>query len=576
MLKQQTKLRVRLYARLSKDDGDADKESNSITNQLQMLRYNAKEKGFEVIGEYVDDGYSGTTFNRPDLNRMIKDAMDDPEPSGIMVKDMSRFGRNNAMFMYYVEEIFPNNDILFIALNDDVDTRFDENEMMPFKSIMNEYYARDTSKKIRSVKKTTALSGGFCGSFAPYGYVVDPENKRKLLVDPDTAPIVKRIFELSKQGNSVHQIARTLCEDGVLIPRAYRAMKNGTLETSTGFKFPTDWVAKNVKMILENQVYLGHMVSHKTQTKSFKNKKPVAVPKEEWIIVRNTHEAIIDEETFELVQKFISVKKQPNKTGRPNIFVGLVKCPDCGRNMAFSNPNGREPRFRCRTYVRNSNLCTTHAISYEALQQIVMSDIQKHIKNMEALGDQFIQEMHELSEKGGSKKIKQFEKDLEVAEKRIAEIDNVIMKLFEQNALGKISDERFEKMSSAYESEQKELAQKRDELRTKIRAEEKKTQSTNQFLETIRKYETVTELNRSMLVELIDSIYVYQAEGTGRDRKQRVEINYRFLAGSQCGIAWWNDHTVDSSKHLFSRFVLGDPSFREAIRCQPPGTKNLL
>lgn len=325
--------------------------------------------------------------------------------------------------------------------------------------------------------------------------------------------------------------------DGVLIPRAYRAMKNGTLETSTGFKFPTDWVAKNVKMILENQVYLGHMVSHKTQTKSFKNKKPVAVPKEEWIIVRNTHEAIIDEETFELVQKFISVKKQPNKTGRPNIFVGLVKCPDCGRNMAFSNPNGREPRFRCRTYVRNSNLCTTHAISYEALQQIVMSDIQKHIKNMEALGDQFIQEMHELSEKGGSKKIKQFEKDLEVAEKRIAEIDSVIMKLFEQNALGKISDERFEKMSSAYESEQKELAQKRDELRTKIRAEEKKTQSTNQFLETIRKYETVTELNRSMLVELIDSIYVYQAEGTGKDRKQRVEINYRFLAGSQCGIA---------------------------------------
>ena len=543
MLKQQTKLRVRLYARLSKDDGDADKESNSIINQLQMLRYNAKEKGFEVIGEYVDDGYSGTTFNRPDLNRMIKDAMDDTEASGIMVKDMSRFGRNNAMFMYYVEEIFPNNDILFIALNDDVDTRFDENEMMPFKSIMNEYYARDTSKKIRSVKKTTALNGGFCGSFAPYGYVVDPENKRKLLVDPDTAPIVKRIFELSKQGNSVHQIARTLCEDGILIPRAYRAMKNGTLETSTGFKFPTDWVAKNVKMILENQVYLGHMVSHKTQTKSFKNKKPVAVPKEDWIIVKNTHEAIIDEETFELVQKFISVKKRPNKTKRPNIFVGLVKCPDCGRNLAFSNPNGRDPRFRCRTYVRNSSLCTTHSISYEALQQIVMSDIQKHIQNMGTLGDQFIQEMHELSEKGGCQKIKQFEQDLEIAEKRISEIDNVIMKLFEQNALGKISDERFEKMSFAYENEQKELTQKRNELKEKIRAEEKKTRSTNQFLETIRKYEKVTELNRSMLVELIDSIYVYQAEGTGKDRKQRVEINYRFLAGSQCGIAlgqWMN------------------------------------
>ena len=526
MLKQQTKLPVRLYARLSKDDGDADKESNSITNQLQMLRYHAKEKGFEVIGEYVDDGISGTTFDRPDLNRMIKDAMEDTRPTGIMVKDMSRFGRNNAMFMYYVEEIFPNNDILFIALNDDVDTRFDENEMMPFKSIMNEYYARDTSKKIRSVKKTMALNGGFCGSFAPYGYMVDPKNKRQLLVDPETAPTVKRIFELSKQGNSVHQIARALCEDGILIPRAYRAMKNGTLDTSNGFKFPTDWVGKNVKMILENQVYLGHMVSHKTQTKSFKNKKLVSVPKEEWIIVRNTHEAIVDEETFELVQKFISVKKRPNKTGRPNMFVGLVKCPDCGRNMAFSNPNGREPRFRCRTYARNSNLCTTHAISYDALQQIVMGDIQKHIKSMEALGDQFIEEMHELSEKGGGQKIKQFRQDLEIAEKRIAEIDSVIMKLFEQNALGKITDERFEKMSSAYENEQKELTHKRDDLKKRIIAEEKKTQSTNQFLETIRKYETVTELNRSMLVELIDSIYVYQAEGTGKDRKQRVEINY--------------------------------------------------
>ena len=451
--------------------------------------------------------------------------------------DMSRFGRNNAMFMYYVEEIFPNNDILFIALNDDVDTRFDENEMMPFKSIMNEYYARDTSKKIRSVKKTTALNGGFCGSFAPYGYVVDPENKRKLLVDPDTAPTVKRIFELSKQGNSVHQIARILCEDGILVPRAYRAMKNGTLETSTGFKFPTDWVGKNVKMILENQVYLGHMVSHKTQTKSFKNKKLVPVPKEDWITVRNTHEPIIDEETFELVQKFISVKKQPNKTGRPNMFVGLVKCPDCGRNMAFSNPNGRDPRFRCRTYARNSNLCTTHAISYDALKQIVMGDIQKHIRSMEALGDQFIEEMHELSEKGGSQRIRQFKQDLELTEKRIAEIDSVIKKLFEQNAFGKISDERFEKLSSDYENEQRELAQKRNDLRAKIRDEEKKSQSTNQFLETIRRYETVTELSRSMLVELIDSIYVYQAEGTGKDRRQKVEINYRFLAGSQCGIA---------------------------------------
>lgn len=246
---------------------------------------------------------------------------------------------------------------------------------------------------------------------------------------------------------------------------------------------------------------------------------------------------IIDEETFELVQKFISVKKRPNKTGRPNMFVGLVKCPDCGRNMAFSNPNGREPRFRCRTYARNSNLCTTHAISYDALVKIVMDDIQKHIKNMETLGDQFIEEMRVLSESGGGKKIKQFKQELELAEKRIAEIDSIIMKLFEQNVAGKISDGRFEKMSVTYENEQRELEERRKALKEKIEAEDYKTKNTNQFLETIRKYENVTELNRSMLVELIDSIYVYQAEGTGKERTQKVEINYRFLCESQCGIA---------------------------------------
>lgn len=537
MSKQQTRLRVRLYARLSKDDGDADKESNSIVNQLKMLRYHAKENGFKVIGEYVDDGYSGTTFNRPDLNRMIEDALADNEPNGILVKYMSRFGRNNAMFMYYVEEIFPNNDIQFIALNDDVDTRFDDNEMMPFKSIMNEYYARDTSKKIRSVKKTTALSGGFCGSFAPYGYQTEQKNKQKLLIDPETAPIVKRMFEMSKQGNSIHQIARALCEDGILIPRAYRAKKNGTLETSIGFRFPTDWVAKNVKNILENQVYLGHMVSHKTQTKSFKNKKLIALPKEEWIVVKNTHEAIIDEETFELVQKFISVKKQPTKTGKPNIFVGLLKCPDCGRNMAYNSRLYKNGGYRCRTYTRNANLCTRHVITYDALSEIVMKDIQKHVQSMGELGDQFIEGMRTLSNTSGNDKIQQYQKELAKIEKRIGELDSIVTKLFEQNALGKISDERFYKMSSTYDDEQRNIVERREDLKVKIEAEEKRKNGTNQFLETIRKYENVTELNRAMLVELIDCIYIYEAEGTGDERTQKIEINYRFLAESQCGIA---------------------------------------
>lgn len=532
MLKQQAnnKEKVVLYSRLSRDDG-LDKESNSIANQREMLKRYAKENKFYVYDEYIDDGFSGTTFNRPALNRMFED-IEAGKVNVVLVKDMSRLGRNNALFMYYVEEVFPDLDVRFIAINDMVDTAQDDNEIMPFKSVLNEYYARDISKKIRSSIRTTALTGGFTGAFAPYGYLVDPENKKKLIVDPETAPIVKRIFELSQQGTSTHQIARILCKDGILVPRAYRAKKKGILEQSKGFTFPTDWVGKNVKMILENQVYLGHMVSHKSQTKSFKNKKIVPVPKEDWIVVENTHEAIIDKETFEIVQKFISVKKQPNKTGKPNIFVGLVKCPDCGRNLAYSNPNGNEPRFRCRTYARNTELCTTHAISYKALYEIVQNDIKNHVNSMEELGDHFIKEMRELSETSGSQKIHQFNQELVSLEKRIDEIDSIFTKLIEQNALGKITDERFSKMSMNYETEQAEVVQSYRELKSKIKSEEEKVQGTDRFLETISKYKDVTELNRSMLCELIDSIYVYQAEGIGKERTQKVEINYRFLAVS--------------------------------------------
>lgn len=533
MLKQQTK--TAFYCRISRDDG-IDKESNSIANQRAMLKQYANAYGLQVYDEYIDDGYSGTTFDRPALSRMFED-IETGKVHVVLVKDMSRLGRNNALFMYYVEEVFSDLDIRFIAINDRVDTDQEDNEIMPFKSVLNEYYARDTSKKIRSSKRTTALTGGFTGSFAPYGYQIDPENKQKLIIDPEAAATVERIFELSKAGSSTHQIARTLCNDGILIPRAYRASKKGTLEQNKGFRMPTDWVGKNVKMILNNQVYLGHMVSHKTQTKSFKNKKPVKVSKEDWITVKHTHTAIIDEETFELVQKFIHVKKQPTKTGKPNLFVGLVKCPDCGRNLAYSNPKGKEPRFRCRTYVRNSNLCTTHSISYIALFKIILNDIEKHVMNMETLGNQFMEEMRELSEKSGNKKIHQFKRELVNLEKRIDEIDRIITKLFEQNTLGKISDERFSKMSLTYEAEQKEVTQRYEELQDQVEVEEKKTARTDKFMETIRKYETVTELNRSMLCELVDSIYVYQAEGTGKERKQRVEINYRFLWGSQCGIA---------------------------------------
>ena len=539
MTKQQARLRVRLYARLSKDDGDADKESNSITNQLQMLRYYSKEKGFEIIDEYVDDGYSGTTFNRPDLNRMIEDAMEDTQPSGIMVKDMSRFGRNNAMFMYYVEEIFPNNDILFIALNDDVDTRYEDNEMMPFKSIMNEYYARDTSKKIRSVKKTTALSGGFCGSFAPYGYRVDPNNKRKLLIDPETAPIVKRIFEMSKQGNSVHQIARTLCEEKILIPRAYRAMKNGTLETSTGFRFPTDWVGKNVKMILENQVYLGHMVSHKTQTKSFKNRKLVAVPKEDWIVVKNTHEAIIDEETFELAQKRIATRQRPTKVDEIDLFSGLLFCGDCGYKMYAVRGAGtleRKHAYTCGNYrnrARNDMLCTTHYIRKSVLKELVLADLQRVTSYVKEHEQEFIETANECSAKAVQKTLTQQRKELDKAQNRINELNILFRKLYEDNALGKLSDEQFAFLTSGYDEEIKTLTRRIAELSQEIDNATERSADVKRFVALVRRYTAIEELTYENVHEFIDRILIHELDKETNTRK--IEIFYSFVGRVDTG-----------------------------------------
>lgn len=528
-MKQQSKLRIRIYARLSKDDGDVEKESNSITNQLQLLRQHAKEKGFEIVGEYVDDGYSGTTFDRPDVKRMINDAISDKEPNGIMVKDLSRFGRNNAVGMFYISEVFPNHDIQFIAVNDNVDSRFDENEMMPFKSIMNEYYARDISKKVRSIKTMMALHGDYLGSIPPYGFEYDPNNRHRLVPDKETSVIVKRIFRMLLQGYSAWQISSIFCKEGILIPRAYYGKKHNKFQSSKSYKFPTDWKNKVIIGIATNPVYLGHTVSNKCHTKSYKNKKLVYVPKEDWVIVKNTHEAIIDEETFNRVQSIVSVKRRNiGKKTYDNIFIGLVKCPDCGRNLVAQKAKDKI-KLRCGSYSRHTNLCTNHYIDYDNLAHIVITDIRKYVQEIGLNGDEFYKKIRKFNEKSEQDKIRKLSQDIVNAEKRIAEIDHIINKLFEQSALGIISENRFQRMSIIYENEQAELMTKLKRLLEQKEKENAKTQQTDQFMKLIKKYEKVTELNREMLCELVEFIHVYQAEGRGKSRTQRVDIKYRFM-----------------------------------------------
>ena len=537
MLKQQAKSRVRLYARLSKDDKDADKESNSIINQLQMGRLWAKENNSIIVGEYLDDGYPGTSFNRPDFNKLMKDAIDDPEPSSIWVKDMSRFGRNNAQLLYHVDEILPNNDILFIAQNDQIDTSEEYSILLPFKSMINEMYSRDQSVKIRSTKKAMALSGKNTSSFAAYGYMKDPQNKYQLLIDPETNQIIKKMIGYLKKGGSLNQLAHELCREGVLIPRAYRAKKNGTLEQAKGFKLPTNWKAKTIQRILSNPVHLGHSVAHKTENKSFKSKSIVPIPESEWLIVKNTHEATMDQETFDLIQKIISIKKKPTKQGTTKLFTGLVKCPDCGRSLAYHSGGSRgKPYLRCRTYVENPSLCKTHTISYASLCDIVLNDIQGHLKNMKTLGEDFTFKMRELSEKNAKDNTSQIKQSLSILTKRSNEIDVMLIKLFEQHVQGKLTEERYEKMSLAYEHEQEDIAKRVEDMKQKVKAMDNQSEKTDALLKVIRKYENVTKLNREMLIELVDTIYVYHAKGRGNKRTQRVEINYRFINQSLCDI----------------------------------------
>jgi len=537
MLKQQTQqLRIRLYTRLSKDDGDVDKESNSIITQLELGRRWCKENNSIIIEEYIDDGYSGTMFERPAFKRMMNDIESDKLPSGILVKDMSRFGRNNAIVMYYVEEILPKQNVTFIALNDNVDTRSDDgNELMPFKSIINEYYARDLSKKIRSAKRNQALQGRFIGSTAPYGYKRSATDKYVLEIDEDANRVVKKIFSLAYRGKSNHWIARYLYRANILSPGPYREYKKGIPLNESKRHYrnpPTYWMPKAVRRILMNQVYLGHTVAHKRQSKSFKNRTLVDNPKEKWIIIENTHPRTVDDEVFKLIQKFLSVKKRTRKKGKPGLFTGLVKCPDCEKNLVLSRSRAAGKSYaklRCSSYSKNARLCTSHIIRYDDIYQIVLDSIKERLSKMNALGNNFTDKIEALSAENSKSSLKTLDKELAKNKNRLKEIDTMIMRLFEQNALGKMSDERQEQMTIAYENEQIEIKSKITELHAEIADSEKHLENTQYHIDIISKYKDVSSLTREMICELIDFIYVYDAVGKGEERKQDVKITYRFL-----------------------------------------------
>ena len=531
MLKQQTNVAA-IYKRLSRDDG-GDAESNSIVTQGQMLRRYAKEHGFVVYDEYTDDGVSGTTFERKDFKRMIRD-IEDGKIGIVLCKDLSRLGRNNAMVAYYTEIFFPDNDVRFIAVSDAIDTFHGDNEIMPFKSVVNEYYAKDISRKVRSAYRTKALNGEFTAPHAPYGYRKNPENKRQLIVDENTAGNVRRIFQMAADGLSPFKIASQLSKEQILTPRAYTASIHGKYKNCFNPKYPTDWNNGTIMTILQNREYLGHLVCNRSTTKSFKNRKIVQIPEEQWIETQNTHEPIVEQYVFDMAQKVVRVKKRENTAGHDNIFAGILKCSDCGCSLGYvkGKTEGHQGAYNCNLYRKQSTkYCTAHYITHKALYTLVLEDIKRNA----AIAGKYEGELAEYAQKIASGnadgKYTRLRKDLDKCKQRSAELYAITKKLLEQNALGGITDEQFISMSAEYEKEKKELTSKIAELQAQFDKRDAEGSNTMNFLNAVRKYSEITELTANILNDLIDSIVVYDAEGKcmKKNRVQRVEINYKFI-----------------------------------------------
>ncbi|MDR1559416.1 MAG: recombinase family protein [Clostridiales bacterium] len=516
--------RAAIYCRLSRDDG-GDAESNSIINQRALLQRYAKDNNFIIHDEYVDDGYSGTGFDRPEFKRMIAD-IEDGKINTVICKDLSRLGRNNAMVAYYTEIFFPDNNVRFVAVNDAIDTFEGENEIMAFKSVINEYYARDISKKVRSSKRIRAINGQHNSGNAPYGYAKNPEDRHKLIIDEEAAKTVRAIFSMAADGVGYYSISKWLYNENILTPAAYFHQQTGKNNYRFDPDFPCDWSPRSIQRILRSMVYIGHMVSHKQASKSFKNHKLIDLPKEEWIIVENTHEPIIDPDLFEKVQQIISVKKRANKRLGSNIFAGLLICADCGRHLVYMSTQGR---FNCDGY-RHSNRvgadrrCTPHGVSYAAVYETVAANMNAVVSGVFNKSD-FITQMLKSTEDTSSHDQKALQKLIS----RDNELKTLIKKAFERNALGFITDSTFEDLYGGYQKEQNAVTAKIDKLQAKLSAEKSNNTRAGRILELTRHYTEISELTRETLLDLIEKIVVYEPSRTGENKRGcRLDIHYRF------------------------------------------------
>lgn len=521
-----------LYCRLSQEDELAG-ESGSIQHQKQILSEYAQKNGFPNPRFFVDDGYSGVEFDRPGYNEMIA-LVESGNVSTIIVKDHSRLGRNRLMMGYLIEEKFPDYGVRYIAVNDAVDTAKGVDESLAIRDLFNEWHARDTSKKIKAVVQAAARRGERIGTNPPYGYQKDPNNPKQIVPNEDTAPVVRRIFSLCAGGLGPSKIARILKEDKVLKPTIYNFQTSGVSHSKLNTDRPYDWCSRTVANILEHEEYIGTTVNCRAYIPSFKSKKERRNPPEKWLRFENTHEPIIDRETWDIVQRVRQGKRRPNKMGEMDLLSGLVECGTCGSKHYFcrcGSWNEDQYTYVCGKYHTHKDECTPHTIKAVALHQIVLAEIQRVTEEAKQHREQFLQRAVDRHSSQLKKELFAKTRELEKARKRLVDLDTLFRKTFEQLALENLSEVQFKSLTGGYEAEKQELLALSERLEQEIGTEQDKILNADRFLNIVDKYTDIQVLTPEIVREFIEKIVVYERSEPYKKKNytQQVDVYFNFV-----------------------------------------------
>lgn len=532
-MKKQQHYKAALYCRLSVDDGNFG-GSVSIETQKILLEQYCKDHKITDYKFYCDDGCSGTNFDRPSFKKMLSD-IDEGKINLVIVKDLSRFGRNYVEAGMYVQR-FTDSNIRFIAADDNYDSLVNSDDLLfPIKNVVNEMYARDVSKKTKAAKKAKARDGQFIGSKAPFGYKIDPNDRHHLIVDEPAAQVVKRIFRLASEGVGYNKMAKIFREEKVLTPIAYFNLNNPDYFKSDYWRKEFDWHVTSIRAILNNEIYLGKLVYGKQRNKSMKSKEKVRNPKEDWIVVENCHEPIITQELWDMVHKILNAKHRPAKAGEVQMFAGLLYCSDCGHCLTYSQKQRKDGSYHgaysCWMYkTHGKEYCASHYITFDTIYELVLIDIQRNLFQYRKNTDKFKSILSRKYQSDSQKQAEQITLEYEQKQKRCEELDKIISRLYEDNVLGRIGDERYESMSQSYELEQSEIRKVLPILKSKIDELKRQSDCADNFINVIKKYTIIDKLDAAILNELIDKIVVHHKEQAEDGRTfQQIEIYYRFV-----------------------------------------------